>query len=77
MNENGAEFDVRPLAYPVGVLKDGKEHSIHTICRAFQYLHLELKDWQATPEWQSALDIVVVAHSEYTDVNIKMATDPI
>jgi hypothetical protein len=76
MNEIALEYDNRPLAYRVGVLKDdGTEGSIPTIRRAFQYLNSELGEWKATPEWQSALDMLAVAHSEYTPVNIKMATD--
>jgi hypothetical protein len=76
MNEIALEYDNRPRAYRVGVLKDdGTEGSIPTIRRAFQYLNSELGEWKATPEWQSALDMLAAAHSEYTPVNIKMATD--
>src|ERR1700680_1448336 len=74
MNESAREYDNRPLAYRVGVLKDdGTESSIPTIRRAFQYLNSELGEWKATPEWQSALDMLAAAHSEYTPVNIKKA----
>lgn len=76
VNDIALEHDNQPLAYPVGVLKDdGKEVSIPTIRRAVDYLNSELKDWQATPEWQSALDMLGVAHTECTPVNIKVATD--
>jgi hypothetical protein len=76
MNEIALEYDNRPLAYPVGVVRDdGAEGSIPTIGQAIQYLNSELRDWQATPEWQSALDVLVVAHTEFTSVNVKTATD--
>jgi hypothetical protein len=71
---NDIAHDKQPLDYPVGVLKDGMEISIPTIGRAFQYLHSELKEWNATPEWQSALDMIAVARAEYTPANIKTAT---
>jgi hypothetical protein len=68
------DTDTRPLSRPIAILRDGKESSLRTIGGAVNYLTSELQHLATTQEWQHAIDILGVAHSEPSAVNVDLAT---
>jgi hypothetical protein len=68
------ESDNRALSRPFAVLRNGKETSIKTIAAASEVLTADLKDLAHTTDWQLAINALDVAHREYREHDVKLAT---
>jgi hypothetical protein len=61
------------LTRPIAILRNGKESSIRTIGGAIRFLTSDLKHLAETTEWQHAVDLLGLAHEDYS-THVELAT---
>jgi hypothetical protein len=72
--EETGDTDSRPLAWPIKIKADGREHTMSTLGHAAVFLTHRLPHLAAQAEWQRANDALMSALEDCTEGKRDLAT---